>query len=85
MRSTIAISRSWTIAPDLFDKPVVPQLSKAFLAAPTNWWAVAALHGQIIGKCTALLHLLPDKKVELYIDEIDGIEKWRRNGIARAQ
>lgn len=72
------------VAPDLFDNPVDPEHLRAFLAAPTHWMVVAVLNGQIIGKCTAMVHLRPDKKDELYIDEIDVIEKLRRNGIAKA-
>lgn len=80
--SNIAIMDN--VAPDLFDNPVDPELLRAFLAAPTHWMVVAVLNGQVIGKCTAMVHLRPDKKDELYIDEIDVIEKWRQNGIAKA-
>lgn len=71
-------------AADLFDEPVKPELLKAFLAEANHWLVVAVLDGEVIGKATAMVHHRPDKEDELYLDEIDVIPSFRRNGIAKA-
>jgi ribosomal protein S18 acetylase RimI-like enzyme len=71
------------VADDLFDNPLIPAKLTAFLAERTHWMVVALLEGQVIGKCTAMVHKRPDKDDELYIDEIDVIENLRRKGIAK--
>lgn len=71
------------VADDLFDNPVNSTLLNAYLAEPNHWLVIAKLDGTVIGKCTAMVHKRPDKKDELYIDEIDVIEKLRCNGIGK--
>lgn len=71
------------VADDLFDATVKPALLAAFLAEPTHWLVVGVLDGKVIGKCTAMVHKRPDKDDELYLDEIDVIPEFRRQGIAK--
>ena len=71
------------VADDLFDAPVDPSKLAAFLKDANHWLIVAILEGRVIGKCTAMVHLRPDKENELYLDEIDVIPSLRRKGIAK--
>lgn len=71
------------VADDLFDEPVQADLLNAFLRDETHWLVVAVLENKVIGKATAMVHRRPDKKDELYLDEIDVIPPLRRKGIAK--
>ncbi|MEM8919460.1 MAG: GNAT family N-acetyltransferase [Pseudomonadota bacterium] len=71
------------VADDLFDETVKPHLLASFLTEPTHWLVVAVLDGVVIGKSTAIVHKRPDKPDELYLDEIDVIPQYRRQGIAK--
>ena len=68
----------------LFDNPLRPDSLKAFLDDPNHllWFAAAA--GQPVGFASASLLLHSDKAPQLFINEVDVLERFRRKGVGRA-
>ncbi len=68
----------------LFDNPIRPDSLAAFLGDPNHllWFAVAA--GEPIGFASASILLHPDKAPQLFINEVEVLESFRRKGIGRA-
>jgi ribosomal protein S18 acetylase RimI-like enzyme len=71
------------VAADVFDEPVDAARLAAYLAAPGHLMLVALHDGQIVAQVAAVVHRHPDKKTELYIDEVGVTPALRRRGIAR--
>lgn len=73
-----------SIAPEVFDEPVVPERLHAYLREPGHIM-VLALEGElVIGQCAGVIHRHPDKPTELYVDEVGTASTHRRLGVARA-
>ena len=71
-------------ADGLFDNPVRPDSLEAFLDDPNHllWFAVAA--GLPVGFASASILLHPDTAPQLFINEVEVLESFRRKGIGRA-
>lgn len=67
----------------VFDEPVDPARLKAYLASPGHMMLVGLLDGEVVAQVAAIIHRHPDKKTELYIDEVAVIPALQRRGIAR--
>lgn len=71
------------VAEDVFDEPVDPARTAAYLAEPGHILLVARCGGVVVGQCAAVIHRHPDKPMELYVDEVGVAQGFRRRGIAR--
>ena len=71
------------VAPEVFDEPVRPERTAAYLAEPSHLMLVALEDGLVVGQCAAVIHRHPDKATELYVDEVGVSPAWQRRGIAR--
>lgn len=69
---------------DMFDDPVRADSLAAFLDDPSHmlWFALAG--GRPVGFASASVLLHPDKLPQLFINEVEVREDWRRQGIGRA-
>ena len=72
------------VAEGVFDEPVDPSRLAAYLAAPGHLMLVALHEGVVVAQLAAVIHRHPDKKTELYIDEVGVAPAMHRQGIARA-
>jgi ribosomal protein S18 acetylase RimI-like enzyme len=72
------------VAGDVFDEPVRPDRLAAYLADPSHIMLVALVDQIVVGQCAAVVHRHPDKKTELYVDEVGVTPALQRKGIARA-
>ena len=70
------------VATGVFDNPVDPAWTYAFLAIGVNEIVVALLAGKVVGFAsgTALMH--PDKPTGFFINEVGVGDAFRRQGIA---
>jgi aminoglycoside 6'-N-acetyltransferase I len=73
-----------SIAPDVFDEPVVPERLAAYLREPGHIMVLAFEGDLVIGQCAGVIHRHPDKATELYVDEVGTASTHRRQGVARA-
>ncbi len=71
------------VAADVFDEPVDPQRLSAYLAEPGHLMIVAIAGQEVVGQVAAVIHKHPDKRTELYIDEVGVTPALQRRGIAR--
>lgn len=72
------------VAPDVFDHPVDPWATRAFLTDPRHHIAVALDGGHMVGFASAVHYVHPDKAhPELWINEVGVAGSHRRRGIAR--
>ncbi len=72
------------VEPDVFDGDLKAELLRPYLQDPNHWLLLAWKGDRVIGKCSAVVHLRPDKPPELYIDEIDVTPTCQRCGVAKA-
>lgn len=72
------------VDPGVFDESLTPDLLAPYLADANHWLLLAWAAGRVIGKCSAIVHLRPDKPSELYIDEIDVAPPHRGRGLGKA-
>jgi ribosomal protein S18 acetylase RimI-like enzyme len=73
------------VAPDVFDDPIDPAASRAFLADPRHHIAVAIDDGVVVGFASAVLYVHPDKPApELWMNEVGVAPTHQRRGLARA-
>lgn len=72
------------VAPGVFDGPVDPRLAAEFLADGRHHLAVALDGGRVVGMASALHYVHPDKRPELWIDEVGVAPTHHRRGIGRA-
>jgi ribosomal protein S18 acetylase RimI-like enzyme len=70
------------VADEVFDEPIVPERLAAYLENPANLLILAVTDGVVIGQVAAVLHLHPDKPIELYIDEVGVTPQYRQQGVA---
>lgn len=73
-----------SVAPDLFDNSIDPDLTKEFLGDARHHIVVAIEHGLVVGFASALHYVHPDKPPQMWINEVAVVSTHRRRGIAKA-
>jgi len=68
----------------LFDEPLDPAESAAFLADPANLLLLAFDGDDAVGMLTGTFLRHPDKPLSLFVNELGTREAWQRRGIATA-
>lgn len=71
------------VAPDVFDTPVQAGLAAEFLSDERHHLAVALDAGTVVGFASGVHYLHPDKRPELWINEVGVAPTHRRTGLAR--
>jgi len=72
-----------TVAPEVFDNPVDPELTREFLADPRHHIAVAIDDGRVVGFASGVHYVHPDKPPELWVNEVGVAPSHHRRGIGR--
>lgn len=72
------------IEADVFDGPIRPEARAAFLADPRHLMMLAEAGGRVVGMASGTELLHPDKRPQLFINEVGVAPAWRRRGIGRA-
>lgn len=68
---------------DVFDEPIDPARLRAYLASPGHLMLVGIRKRVVVAQVAAVIHRHPDKKTELYIDEVAVAPALQRQGLAR--
>jgi aminoglycoside 6'-N-acetyltransferase I len=71
------------LAPDVFDDGIDSRWSAEFLADPRHHLAVAIDAGTVVGMASAVHYVHPDKRPELWINEVGVAATHRRCGIGK--
>jgi ribosomal protein S18 acetylase RimI-like enzyme len=72
------------LAPEVFDNPIDPALTREFLEDPRHHIAVAIDAGLVVGFASGVHYIHPDKRPELWINEIALAPTHRRRGLGKA-
>ena len=72
------------VAPEVFDNPVDPDLTREFLADLRHHIAVAIDDGLVVGFASALHYIHPDKPPELWINEVAVAPTHHQRGLGKA-
>jgi len=72
------------VADDVFDHAVCLDLTRQFLSEQHNLLVVALDQDLVVGMGSGLFYVHPDKKHELWINEVGVSPIYQRRGIARA-
>lgn len=72
------------VAEDVFDNPVDPGLSRAFLADPRHHIVAAIDAGVVVGFLSAVDYIHPDKPAELWLNETGVAPTHQGQGLAKA-
>jgi ribosomal protein S18 acetylase RimI-like enzyme len=72
------------VVPEVFDNAIDPALTREFLEDPRHHIAVAIDAGLVIGFASGVHYLHPDKRPELWINEIAFAPTHRRRGLGKA-
>ena len=78
------ISLLMNAADDVFDNPVDEQLTREFLEDHRHHIVVAIADGVVIGFASALHYVHPDKRPELWIDEVAVAPSHQNKGVGKA-
>lgn len=70
------------VADDVFDGPITPATSAAYLAAPGHALFVALKDGIVVGQVRGIVHVQPDEPAQLYIDNLGVAPPVQRQGVA---
>ena len=73
-----------SVAQDLFDNPVEPDLVAAFFRQPNHHLCVALDGGVIVGFASGVVYVHPDKPPQLWINEVGVAPTHRRKGVGKA-
>jgi aminoglycoside 6'-N-acetyltransferase I len=73
-----------TVAADVFDNPVAPDLVREFLEDPRHHIAVAIDDGTVVGFASAVHYVHPDKPPQMWINEVAVAPTHRRQGLGKA-
>ena len=74
-----------SVAPNVFDGAVRPELAAEVLADPRHHLAVAiADDGKVVGMASAVHYVHPDKPPQLFINEVGVSPAFHRQGIGKA-
>jgi len=71
------------MSPEVFDHPIDARWSAEFLADPRHHLAVAIDAGTVVGMASAVHYVHPDKRPELWINEVGVASTHRGRGIAK--
>ena len=71
------------VAPDVFDDEVVRERVGEFLRDSRHHIAVAVSAGVVVGFASAVSYVHPDKKQQLWINEVSVAEPFRQRGIGK--
>ena len=71
------------VGPEVFDHAVDAGLTRAFLDDPRHHMVVALDAGAVVGMCSAVDYVHPDKAPQLWINEIGVASTHRRRGVGR--
>jgi len=69
---------------DVFDGPIRPEALAAFLDDPRHLMMLADAGGRVVGMASATELLHPDKRPQLFVNEVGVAPGWQRRGIGRA-
>jgi ribosomal protein S18 acetylase RimI-like enzyme len=72
------------VAPEVFDNPIDPDLAREFVSDPRHHIAVAIDGGVVVGFASAVHYLHPDKRPELWINEVAAAPTHQRRGLGKA-
>ena len=72
------------VAPEVFDNPIDADLTREFLEDPRHHIAVAIDNGLVVGFASAVHYVHPDKRPELWINEVGISPTHRRRGLGEA-
>jgi ribosomal protein S18 acetylase RimI-like enzyme len=72
------------VAPEVFDNPIDPELTREFLADPRHHIAVAIDDGLVVGFASGVHYVHPDKPPELWINEVGLAPTHQRRGLGKA-
>jgi ribosomal protein S18 acetylase RimI-like enzyme len=78
------ISLLMNAADGVFDNPVDEQLAREFLEDPRHHIVVAISDGVVIGFASAIHYVHPDKRPELWIDEVGVAPSHQNKGVGKA-
>jgi aminoglycoside 6'-N-acetyltransferase I len=70
------------VAEDVFDFPVREDLTRKYLANESNVLVVALDDDLVVGMCSGMFQVHPDKEEELWINELGVSPEYQRQGIA---
>ncbi len=76
-------SRLDRVRDDVFDHPIDPKRTSAFLADPSNYLVVALDGEVVVGMASGFSYLHPDKPRQLFVNEVAVSEPYRRRGLGR--
>jgi aminoglycoside 6'-N-acetyltransferase I len=71
------------VGPDVFDHAVDERFTRAFLDDPRHHMVVALDGAVVVGMCSAVDYVHPDKAPQLWINELGVASTHRRRGIGR--
>lgn len=71
------------LAPGVFDNPIDPVQLRNFLDDPRHIMVVAIKEGMIVGMASAVEFFHPDKRPQLWINEVGVSPNFQRQGIGR--
>jgi aminoglycoside 6'-N-acetyltransferase I len=69
------------VATDVFDGPIVATLTDEFLSDPRHHLAVAIAEGEVVGFASAVHYVHPDKRAQLFVNEVGVAPAWQRRRI----
>ena len=72
------------LAPDVFDHAIDVDQLQAFLQDPRHVMAIAVDGDTVVGMASAVEYFHPDKKPELWINEVGVASTHRRQGIGQS-
>lgn len=72
------------VEPGLFDNPLDPVQTRAFLASPLNAIAVALDDGAVVAFASGTVLLHPDKAPSMFVNEVGTRDSHQRRGYATA-
>lgn len=72
------------VAAEVFDNPIDPELTAEFLQDPRHHIAVAIDEGVVVGFASAVHYVHPDKRPQLWINEVAVAPAHRRKGLGKA-
>jgi ribosomal protein S18 acetylase RimI-like enzyme len=73
-----------SVAPDVFDGPIDPRLTREFLHDPRHHIAVSINDGVVVGFASAVHYVHPDKAPQLWVNEVAVAPSHRRRGLGQA-
>jgi GNAT superfamily N-acetyltransferase len=71
------------VAAEVFDNPIDAVLTREFLEDPRHHIAVALDDGLVVGFASAVHYIHPDKRPELWINEVGLAPTHRRRGLGK--